>query len=280
MGNLIDLLGRISHWILFVVLEVISLVLLFSYNGYHGSVWFSSANSISGSLNEATSFVESFFTQASINTELTQRNVELQQENEYLRSCLKAKGLNSKQCVPADKRDASIPAKVITNSLYERNNIITLDKGYKDGVRENMGVVDGNGVVGVVYLVSDHYCTVLSLLNSRTRLSCMIKHRGVFGMFHWRGKECDMAYVEDIPMHIRFNAGDTMITSGYSTIFPKGIPVGTVVEAYKAPDGFSCQVKIKLMTDFTRLRDVRVLKNSQWAERRSLETLSADSLGR
>ena len=88
-----------------------------------------------------------------------------QQENEYLRSCLKAKGLNSKQCVPADKRDASIPAKVITNSLYERNNIITLDKGYKDGVRENMGVVDGNGVVGVVYLVSDHYCTVLSLLN-------------------------------------------------------------------------------------------------------------------
>ncbi len=279
MNNLISFIQRFSHWILFLLLEIIGFTLLFSFNGYQSSVWLSSANNISGKLFECTSFFANFFSQATINNELTQRNIELQQENELLKEKLGDKTIEA--IISAQKSKPItynyIHAKVISNTITEQNNILTLDKGYNDGIRENMGVVDANGIVGIVYLVSKNYSTVISLLNTHAKISCMIENRGSFGTLRWGGLEYDIAYLEDIPRHTPFRINDKVITSGYSTIFPRGIPVGKIIAASNSADGLSYKLKVLLSTDFAHLRDVRVIKNNRSQERKMLETISVDS---
>ena len=186
MRNLIEFIQRFNHWILFLFLEIISLTLLFSYNGYQGSVWFSSANSMAGTMLEWDSNFDNFFSQAAINDKLTQTNLDLQAENDRLREAL------AKTRQKVDTKDKItyqyIPAKVVSNTLNEVNNLITINKGSADGVRKDMGVVDGNGVVGIVYLVAKHYSVVISVLNSHSNISCVIRDRGYFGYLLWEGK--------------------------------------------------------------------------------------------
>ena len=275
MRNLLDFLQRFNHWLLFLLLEGISLILLFSFNGYQGSVWFSSANVIAGGFLELDANIDKFFSQSEINSKLTDTNLRLQQENERLREAIERASIKPS----TDKCNYSfIPAKVISNSLSDRNNLITINKGYADGVKEDMGVVDGNGVVGVVYLVSKHYSVVLSALNSHSNISCVIRNRGYFGYLVWNGGDPTEAFVNDIPRHAYFKIGDHISTSGYSSIFPKGISVGRIVAAYNSADGLSYRLRVKLSTDFTHLREVRIINNTIEAEKAVIEQSAKDSL--
>lgn len=275
MQNLLEFLHKFSHWLLFLFLEITSLILLVSYNGYQSSVWFSSANTIAGVFLEWNSVFTNFFSQAKINEELTSTNLELMQENEYLREALESAKIKQQEISIPYK---FISAKVISNSLYDRNNLITINKGSADGVEEDMGVVDGNGVVGIVYLVSDHYSVLMSVLNSHTRISCFIKKRGYFGYLMWDGKAVDEADLNDVPRNARFALGDQVVTSGYSSIFPKGLPVGNIVKAHNSSDGLSYRLRIKLSANFSNLRDVRVIDNKAVKERFRLQKLATDSL--
>lgn len=276
MRNLIEFIQKFNHWILFFFLEAISLTLLFSFNGYQGSVWFSSASSIAGTFLEWDSNFDNFFSQAAINDKLTQTNLELQEENEALRDALaKAK---VKATVEKNVSYSYIPAKVVSNTLNEANNLITINKGSADGIKEDMGVVDGNGVVGIVFLVAKHYSVVISVLNSHSNISCMIRNRGYFGYLVWEGCEPDFAYVNDIPRHAHFNLGDYVITSGYSSVFPRGISVGKIVASENSSDGLSYKLKVQLSTDFTHLRDVRVINNAPLHEKIQIEQQAKDSL--
>lgn len=276
MRNLIEFIQRFNHWILFLFLEIISLTLLFSYNGYQGSVWFSSANSMAGTMLEWNSNFDNFFSQAAINDKLTQTNLDLQAENDRLREAL------AKTRQKVDMKDKItyqyIPAKVVSNTLNEVNNLITINKGSADGVRKDMGVVDGNGVVGIVYLVAKHYSVVISVLNSHSNISCVIRDRGYFGYLLWEGNEPDVAYVNDIPRHAHFKIGDYVTTSGYSSVFPRGISVGKIIASYNSADGLSYKLKVSLATDFSHLRDVRVINNSSFKERIKIEQAAKDSL--
>ncbi|MCQ2128070.1 MAG: rod shape-determining protein MreC [Bacteroidaceae bacterium] len=276
MRNLIEFIQRFNHWILFLFLEIISLTLLFSYNGYQGSVWFSSANSMAGTMLEWDSNFDNFFSQAAINDKLTQTNLDLQAENDRLREAL------AKTRQKVDTKDKItyqyIPAKVVSNTLNEVNNLITINKGSADGVRKDMGVVDGNGVVGIVYLVAKHYSVVISVLNSHSNISCVIRDRGYFGYLLWEGNEPDVAYVNDIPRHAHFKIGDYVTTSGYSSVFPRGISVGKIIASYNSADGLSYKLKVSLATDFSHLRDVRVINNSSFKERIKIEQAAKDSL--
>ena len=276
MRNLIEFIQRFNHWILFLFLEIISLTLLFSYNGYQGSVWFSSANSMAGTMLEWDSNFDNFFSQAAINDKLTQTNLDLQAENDRLREAL------AKTRQKVDTKDKItyqyIPAKVVSNTLNEVNNQITINKGSADGVRKDMGVVDGNGVVGIVYLVAKHYSVVISVLNSHSNISCVIRDRGYFGYLLWEGNEPDVAYVNDIPRHAHFKIGDYVTTSGYSSVFPRGISVGKIIASYNSADGLSYKLKVSLATDFSHLRDVRVINNSSFKERIKIEQAAKDSL--
>ena len=119
-------------------------------------------------------------------------------------------------------------ANVIKNSLNKADNYITLDRGTTEGIRPEMGVVDANGVVGIVYKTSPHYSLVIPLLNSKSSISCKIVGSDYFGYLKWEGGNSRFAYLKDLPRHAEFNLGDTVVTSGYSTVFPEGVMVGTV----------------------------------------------------
>lgn len=282
MKNLLDFLARYNHWLLFIILEVASFVLLFQFNNYQGSVWFSSANAVSGKVFEWSASVEQFFALTKVNEDLTQRNLLLEQQVRLLTDSIQQRDGDgampqSRQLqLLADYR--LIPAKVVSNTVNRRDNFITIDKGAKDGVKKDMGVVCGNGVVGIVYLVSDHYSILLPVLNSQSNISCTIKGRGYFGYLHWTGGATNLAYVDDIPRHAHFKLYDLVVTSGYSSVFPPGILVGKILHVYNSSDGLSYRLNVKLSTDFANLRDVCVIDNTAMAERIQIMQAANDSI--
>ncbi|HBN46611.1 MAG TPA: rod shape-determining protein MreC, partial [Prevotella sp.] len=203
MRNLLEFLARYNHWLLFVVLEVIGIVLLFQYNSYQGSVWFSSANAVAGKVLSWDAKVESFFSMSKANQELTQRNLYLEQQVKLLSGQLgeatKDTGWVHRNQLALLKSFKMVPAKVVSNSVSRFDNLITINKGSADGVRKDMGVACGQGVVGIVYMVSSHYSVVIPVLNTSSNISCRIRGRGYFGYLHWSGGDPRVAYVEEVP---------------------------------------------------------------------------------
>ena len=284
MHNLTEFLAKHNHWFVFLVLEVVSMVLLFRYNSYQGSVWFSSANAVTGKVYEWDSAVESYFSQSGVNSQLTQRNAFLEQQVRMLDDSI-ARLTRSQEA--AVTRLSSmvpfqgcrlIPAKVVANMVNRYDNLITIDKGSADGVKRDMGVVCGMGVVGIVYLVSEHYSIVIPVLNSHSNISCTIQRRGYFGYLRWRGGSSQLAYLEDVPRHAHFKLGDNVVTSGYSSVFPPGVMVGKVLHVFNSADGLSYRVQVKLSTDFARLRDVCLVDDSALQERIDLMRAAQDSI--
>ena len=282
MRNLLDFLARHNHWFVFVLLEVISAVLLFKYNSYQGSVWFSSANAVSGRVYEASAAVGQYFSLVTVNRQLTQRNVYLEREvarmaQEHAEATADSSYLQRLQNNQTNHYRL-VPARVVSSSLDRLNNFITIDKGEADGVKKDMGVVCGTGIVGIVYLTSAHYSVVIPVLNSKSNISCSIRGRGYFGYLHWMGGVPDEAYLDDVPRHARFRIGDVIVTSGYSSVFPPGMLVGKVMRVYNSDNGLSFRLRIKLTTDFGNLRDVCVITDAAVAERVKLLEAANDSL--
>lgn len=282
MRNLLEFLSKSGHWLLFVFLEVISLVLLFQYNSYQGSVWITSANAVTGRIYEWESAVEAFFSLTRINEGLTMRNFYLERQVDQL-SRLYTEATDDTTAAERYglkllEQYELIPAKVVSNSLHREDNLITINRGRADGVRTDMGVACGVGVVGVVYMVSEHYSIVMPVLNVNSRVSCTIRKRGYFGYLRWSGGDPTVAYVEDIPRHAHFKRGDWVETNGYSSIFPQGVPAGKIIQVYNSSDGLSYRLKVRLATDFGNLRDVYVLSDKSIAERAGLMEAARDSL--
>ena len=284
MRNLLEFLSKYYHWLLFLVLEVVSFVLLFQYNSYQGSVWFSTSNAVVGKVYEVDAAIESFFSLTMVNENLTQRNFYLERQVNQLRRLYADMTRDTTAAERAELeflgRYELIPAKVVSNSIDRTDNLMTIDRGRKDGVEVDMGVACGNGVVGVVYLVSDHYSVVMPVLNYHSRISCAIRRRGYFGYLKWQGGDANIAYVEDVPRHAKFKRGDWVETSGYSSIFPPGVLVGKIIEVYNSRDGLSYRLKVQLTTDFGNVRDVCVISDKGIAERTRLMEAARDSLSR
>lgn len=282
MRNLLEFLAKYNHWMLFALLEVLSMVLLFRFNSYQGSVWFTSANAVAGQVYEWNSAISSFFSMSKVNEELTLRNFYLERQvNQLARLYAEQTGDSTaarRNELNFLKEFNLIPAKVVSNSLDRTDNLITINKGQADGVHVDMGVACGNGVVGVVFMSSDHYAIVMPVLNTRSRISCAIRGRGYFGYLQWYGDDPSTAYVEDIPRHAHFKRGDWVETSGYSSIFPPGVIVGKIVQVYNSRDGLSYRLKVQLATDFGNLRDVCVINDKGIAERTRLMEAARDSL--
>ena len=282
MKNLLAFLAKYHHWLLFVVLEIVSLVLLFRFNSYQGSVWFTTANAAAGKFYEGYSEVEAFFGLTKLNEQLTQRNLYLEKQvsqmAEQLTDLTRDSAYLHQNQLQLLSEYKLIPAKVVTNSLHKRNNLITLDKGRADGVHEDMGVACGNGVVGIVYMASEHYSIVIPVINTESNISVTIKDKGYFGHVTWNGGASDMAFVDDIPRHAKFRLGADIVTSGFSSIFPAGIKVGKILHVFNSTDGLSYRIQIKLSTDFSRLRDVCIIDDTKMQERMQLMRSAKDSL--
>ena len=282
MRNLIDFLKRHGHWLIFVALEVISMVLLFRHNSYQGSVWFSSANVVVGKVYEWKSGVTQYYMLREINDSLNSCNLFLQRQiylmaDEARREDNDTTRLRRLQATALDGYTI-VRAKVVNNSVDKLDNLITIDKGRADGVEKDMGVANGFGVVGIVYMVSEHYSVVIPVLNSHSNISCMVLGRDYFGYLRWSGGRSDEAYLDDVPRHARFRKGDIVVTSGYSSVFPRGIVAGTIAQVYNSADGLSYRMKVKLSVDFGCLRDVVVLSDKDMTEKRALQSAALDSL--
>ena len=275
MRNLLDFFLKYNNWFLFILLEVISFALLFRFNNYQGSVFFTSSNYMAGAVYETANSVTGYFHLKSINYDLAQKNVELELQMERLLEKLTELTHDSSGIERMRKESLSgydiFKAKVVNNTLTHADNYITLDKGEKDGIRSEMGVVDGNGVVGIVYMTSDHYSVVIPVLNSKSSISCKIKNSDYFGFLKWDGGASNYATVKDMPRHSLFSLGDTIVTSGHSAVFPSGIPVGTVEDISDSHDGLSYLLKVRLFTDFGKLNDVRVIAKKTQEEQLRLE---------
>ena len=224
---------------------------------------------------EAANNVTGYFHLKSINDDLVQENVELELQIERLRSALMELTADSvgleKMKLDALKGYDIYRANVINNSLTHVDNYITIDKGENDGIRPEMGVINGSGVVGIVYHTSANYSVVIPILNSKSSVSCKIKRSDYFGFLKWDGGSSEYATVKDMPRHSLFSLGDTIVTSGHSAVFPGGIPIGTVEDMSDSHDGLSYLLKVKLFTDFGRLNDVRVIAQKGLEEQIELE---------
>lgn len=282
MRNLLAFLAKYNHWFVFILLEVISFALLFRFNSFQGSVFFSSANAVAGKVYEYQSAVTTFFSMSQNNKRLSERNLILEQEIRALSEHIARTNGDSLILNEYQKKVLTgfrlIPAKVISNSLDKDNNLITLDKGKADGIHEDMGVACGMGVVGVVYMASDHYSIVIPIINKNSNISVTIKKRGYFGFLHWKNGPADIAYIDDVPRHARFALGDYVVTNGYSSIFPPGIMVGKILHVFNSSDGLSYRVQLRLSTDFGNLRHVCVIDNSMLKDKAMLLKAAQDSL--
>lgn len=281
MHNLIEFIKKHFHWLVFLILESVSMVMLFRFNDYQASVWLTSANDLAARVNQKYSDIMAYINLGDVNKDLIMRNVMLQRQVSELRDALAYMGADS-AIIDEKQRNALegydiIPATVTSNTITKANNYIVIDKGEADGVRSEMGVVGGGGIVGIVYLTGKHYSLVIPILNSKSSISCRIRGHNFFGYLSWNGGHPLVAYLNDVPRYARFKVGDYVETSGYSSVFPPGLFVGKILSIEDSRDGMSFSVKVNLATEFAKLRDVCVVSNRDKAEIDTLRIHAAEA---
>ena len=264
MNNLLNFFVKHSAWFIFAFYVILSLVLLFKDNPFQQSVYLTSANRVSAAVYKAFNGVTSYFHLHDINESLQQRNAALEMEVIELREQLAGLELLSPDSLrqPALRQYTFVMAHVISNSIAQPNNYITIDRGHIDGISPEMGVIDQNGVVGIVNVVGPHAARVISLLNPHMRLSCKLRNSGFYGSLVWDGKSPQFAVLEELPKHLTYHKGDTIVTSGYSAVFPEGIIVGTVEGLARGMSDSFVSLRVRLTTNFSQLSNVRVITNS------------------
>lgn len=269
MQNLLRFLLKYHFTLLFVLLEALAFLLLLQNNNYQNTRFVEFTRNVKGSFYEQTMQVKKYLS-------LQEKNQQLIEENEKLRNYIAA-NLQSENDTFRTKADTTpeqqysyLSARVINNSVNKQHNYMTLDRGREDGVTPEMGVISAEGIVGVIRGVSDHFSTAISLLNSELKVSAKLSDSGYFGPLNWSGGDYRYAKLGDIPLHASLSSGDTVLTSGYSAIFPEGILIGHV-DTFQEKGGRFYEVDVKLSTDFKSLSNVYVVKNLLKEEQDQLE---------
>ncbi|MBL0341574.1 MAG: rod shape-determining protein MreC [Bacteroidetes bacterium] len=267
MRSLFLLLWRNNFTLLFLFLLSFGFFMIIRNNNFQQVSVFNSTNKIAATILEATNYVKEYIN-------LKENNASLARENARLKSQLPDAFYENGalRTVIADsaryQQYSFITARVINNSINRRNNYITLDKGSLQGVEKDMGVISSSGVVGIVKDVSPHYSTVMSVLHKNTRISTKFKNSNYFGSLVWEGNDVKEATLLEIAKHVKFQVGDTLISTVYSSIFPEGIMVGVVKEFELKPGDNFYQITVKLTTNFGNLSHVYIvdnlLKKEQW----------------
>lgn len=273
MRNLLNFFIRYGAWFIFFFYVILSCVILFSYNSYHSSVYFSSANKVSAGIYNLSSDITGYFNLKEINRSLEENNARLENEVLNLKHELaEYRTLSSDTSdFPGTQRYDYVAATVINNNVRHPKNYFSINRGSEDGIRQGQGVVDHNGVVGIVNVTGKNTARVISLLNETQRFSVKVKNTDYIGSLIWKGGDPSIAYMEEVPRHTLFHPGDTIVTSGYSLSFPADIPVGTIMNRIKGADDNFYILKIRLTPDFKTLGTVRVIKDNF---KESLDSLS------
>jgi rod shape-determining protein MreC len=277
MYGIIAFFKRHYFTLLFLILEASSFAFVFTNNYYHEAGYFNSSNRIAGSVYSTYSGLTSYFNLKNTNDQLAEENARLlnlvstNKDTSTHKNVLKTN--------PYGQEYHFILSQVIDNSTNFPNNYLTLDAGSDEGIDEGMGAVSPSGIVGIVVKVSPHYSVVMSLLHQKTLVSAMFKKSGTFGTIAWGDKmDYRFAAFSQIPMSEKVKIGDTIVTSGFSSIFPKGIMVGTVNDFTPIPEQYFYAIHVKLSTDFKNLKYVYVVSDLKKIEKDTLEINAQKSL--
>lgn len=274
MKNLLRFIIRHHFILLFLLMEGISFMLIFQYNPFQHSVFINYSRTVSETIFGGVQNFREYLYLNEINDNLISENVrlrnQLDKKPDYI--YLYISDSIAVDTFRHEERDQYhyFPARVINNSVNKQYNYITLDKGRKQGVDADMAVISTEGVVGIISAVSDNYSTVLPVINRHFRLSAKINRNENFGIIEWDGIDPDHVNLREIPIHVELFRGDTIVTSGYSAIFPSDIPVG-VVSDYQLNEGNFYEIRVRLLTNFRKLFHVNVIRNYYQQEQENLE---------
>ena len=273
MRNLVTFIWKNYFFFLFLLIEVLCTYLIVQNNFFQKSSFINSSNQLSASVLKTSKDIEDYFNLKNENEKLVAENAELRSRSMLSFSILVNDQYTVKDTIYHQKYTYT-SSKVVNNTTNRRNNYLTLDKGSKQGIKNNMAVITSTGIVGQVKDVSENFCTVMSLLNSKTTISSKIKKDGSYGPLTWEGEDFDHATLHDIPTHVRLIQGDTIVTSAYSLTFPESIMIGTVESFVRKSGEYFYTVKVKLSTDFKKLSHVYIVNNKLKQEQEELETKS------
>lgn len=279
MRNFIQFLVKNSFIFLFLSLEIVAFFLIVKNNEYQSSKVFNSSNYLVGNLMASVKEVKDYLQLKEVNQNLAQQNAELLSKDK--RSFVKIFG-NSVVINDTTyyQKYVYTTAKVINNSTNNRENYLTLDQGEINGIKPGMAVIGTNGVVGIVKNVSPHFSSIISLLHQKIFISGKIKKSNYFGSVMWDSDQNNhrTALLKEIPNHVQLQKGDTIITSGFSTIFPEGVPIG-IVKDFDLPKGSNFyEITIELTTDFKQVSHVYIVKSLTKEEQQSLEAKNQEDV--
>ena len=272
MKEIIKLILKYHFTIILILLEIVSFSLIIRHNEYQRAIFSESASTLFGNISSTITSIKDYFRLKEINESLAKENI-------LLKNRLEAYEFLQDTIIQRTVVEGSIPvyeyigAKQVNATYNRTKNYITLNRGRKNGLQKEMAVCTPEGIVGLIQDLSDHFAVVIPLINVDARISAKIKKNNYYGSLQWDGNDYAYSYLNDIPYHVEVNAGDTIVTSGLSKIFPEGIVVGYVESVDKVTANF-LKIKVKLAVDFKRINHVYVILNNKKNEQTSLEAIN------
>ena len=268
MQQIINFIIKNSHRLLFLLLLGISFSLVVKSHSYHRSEYVNSANAVTGAYYEKVNEVNEYFS-------LKQKNKDLASENALLKELLFNKKdtiLTSKTLFRNDLNNYNVVvAKVVKNTFNTRENYITINSGKNSKIEVDMGVVNDKGIVGIIEKTSANYSTILSVLNTKSKINAKIKNSNHFGSLIWDGRNVGFAQLIDVPRLASLKHGDSIVTGGNSDIFPENIPIGKIDKIFIDKKTNYYTINIRLFNDMTSLGYVYVIKKKKKKEKQQLE---------
>jgi rod shape-determining protein MreC len=272
MYKLLLFLNRNKNFFYFLFLEFIAFFLIIANNAIHQLIALNTSNFLIGNYYKKVNQLKNYFSLVTINENLAKENSYLRNQLEKYKLYIESANFNN--ISNHLKTFEFINAKVINNSVNLVNNYITLDKGLAQGVKPHMGIVGSEGVVGIVKNCTENFSIAYSILHTEIKVSAKHLKSKALCTFVWKGDDFKKGTILYLPRHIEVALGDTIVTSGYSQIFPEGIPIGWIEKIEIQGDESTYRIQLKLSTDFSKLNYVYILKNTLKAEYDSLQNTS------
>lgn len=275
MQNLIKFILKYSNFLIFIILEVVAFILIVNNNEYPASSALSTANAMVAKQQEVISNITGYFRLKSVNASLEQENADLRNQLLIYQN-QQEDSLEHPTYDYAHLHLRHIPAKVIQLSTSKNHNFLTINKGERDGIRVGMGVRNAEGVVGMVCTTGEKFAVVIPVINTESHVSCRLCKNDEVGTTSWDGRWYKEATMEDVAAHVDVQEGDTIVTSGLTTTFPEGVPVGVVSSAKLGRGDSYYRIRMRLMCDYRHIKYVQVIDNMNAAEQSALRAHGVD----
>ena len=275
MQQIISFIYKNKYFLLFLLLESFAVFFTIQSHSYHKSKFINSANFVSGGLYNKINNFKEFLLLKEENLRLAEENVQLKNKLDQEDKFITLTGSKEIDTVNFNQKYSYISAKVINNNYRKNNNYLTINKGESSHIHSDLGVFNSKGIIGITKSVSNKYATVLSILNVNSRINVKLLKSNHFGSLSWNNKNYNTVQLLDLPIQAAIKIGDTIITGGKSTIFPEGIPVGTIKD-FKTKNNTYDFINITLFNDMSSIGFVEIITNLDKEEIKNLEEKSSN----